>query len=80
MALTKDQYIQLIQFPCYYCNGFFGKSECGVGLDRLDNSKGYVIDNVSSCCNTCNALKMDKFTVEETKAAISLIIKMRTKQ
>lgn len=29
------------------------------GLDRLDSSLGYTMDNVVSCCGTCNRAKMD---------------------
>jgi hypothetical protein len=34
-------------------------------LDRKDNDKGYTIDNVVTCCWTCNRLKSDAFTYEE---------------
>jgi hypothetical protein len=29
------------------------------GLDRVDNSKGYTLDNAVSCCNMCNRAKLD---------------------
>jgi hypothetical protein len=29
------------------------------GLDRLDSSFGYTMDNIVSCCGTCNRAKMD---------------------
>lgn len=29
------------------------------GLDRIDSSKGYTLDNVVSCCKTCNWMKSD---------------------
>lgn len=28
------------------------------GIDRLDNSLGYEVDNCVSCCDTCNTMKM----------------------
>ena len=28
------------------------------GLDRVDNSKGYVLDNVVTCCEYCNRAKL----------------------
>lgn len=28
------------------------------GIDRVDSSKGYTIDNVVPCCHTCNTAKM----------------------
>jgi hypothetical protein len=29
------------------------------GIDRVDNSKGYIIENCVSCCSLCNAMKKD---------------------
>lgn len=37
---------------CYYC-----KSEGPSGVDRFDNSKGYVSGNCIPCCWTCNRAK-----------------------
>jgi len=35
------------------------------GLDRIDNEKGYLLDNVTPCCKICNqakhALSLDDF-------------------
>jgi len=42
--------------PCHYCG-------CDIevtGLDRKDNSKGYTLDNVVSCCWGCNTKKGTK--------------------
>lgn len=32
------------------------------GIDRVDNTKGYTIDNCVSCCTTCNLAKREKST------------------
>ena len=53
-SLTKEQYDELIYKPCYLC-GY--KNIVGNGLDRQDNTKGYIIDNVLPCCSTCNMMK-----------------------
>jgi hypothetical protein len=67
--LTKEQAKEITSKPCFYC----GKlpemeidkriSENGKyiynGIDRLDNSKGYFIKNVVSCCKSCNRKKSD---------------------
>jgi hypothetical protein len=29
------------------------------GIDRLDNTKGYLLDNVVPCCTSCNFIKKD---------------------
>ena len=39
---------------CFYC----GKKRC-LGIDRLDNSKDYTIENCVPCCGCCNRMKMD---------------------
>jgi len=48
---------------CHYC--FDDLNPTGTGLDRKDNDKGYLIDNVVSCCCTCNRMRSDKFSYEE---------------
>lgn len=58
-ALTPLEAFTLIISSCYYC-GFTPKwPENRVGIDRVDNSKGYEIDNCVSCCITCNSAKND---------------------
>lgn len=64
--LTKEQVRFLTKQDCYYCgqapsqsmggkrhNGFYTYN----GLDRVDNTKGYTIENVVPCCGTCNIAK-----------------------
>lgn len=47
----------LIQEPCYYCGNEVKFPETRNGLDRLDNSKGYIENNVVPCCYPCNIAK-----------------------
>lgn len=55
----------LTQQNCYYCGTEpsgreFSKSGHEYifnGLDRLDNNKGYSVENVVPCCKVCNAMK-----------------------
>lgn len=51
--LTDVEFNEFWQNPCTYC----GKEIQTIGLDRVDNSKGYTKSNVVSCCSICNALK-----------------------
>jgi hypothetical protein len=51
--LTFEEFIQFWQVPCYYC----GSAMKGIGLDRVDNTKGYLLDNVVPCCRLCNTIK-----------------------
>ena len=64
--ITNLEAAKLIIQPCHYCGE---KPFDYNGLDRVDNSKGYEIDNVVPCCRYCNSFKLDR-TVEEFKAHI----------
>jgi hypothetical protein len=63
-TLTKFEYAMLITGNCAYC-GLESDVEAGVGLDRLDNSKGYEQSNVVPCCTLCNVVRGARFTCEE---------------
>lgn len=72
--LTKDQVRRLTSQPCYYCGAEPSQGEInsagrnGIyiynGLDRMDNSKGYFVDNVVPACRTCNVAK-NSMTTEQ---------------
>lgn len=47
-----------------------------IGCDRIDNNKGHSIDNVVPCCNICNTVRGNNFTVDEMKLLGSLIKKI----
>ena len=65
--ITFEEFFLLSQKECYYCgqepksiskistNGEFIYN----GIDRMDNTKGYVKDNIKPCCGICNQMKMD---------------------
>jgi hypothetical protein len=77
-TLTFEQFCAIISAPCIYCKNELGhKSTTGSGLDRLDNSIGYEFGNVQSCCGSCNQIKGEILTVEETKAAVNAILQVR---
>ena len=52
--LTLDEFNSFWQKPCHYCGGEIKT----IGLDRVENLKGYSLDNVVPCCFTCNTMKM----------------------
>lgn len=67
-SLTDDEFKSLTNSNCHYCgtepktiqrvskgNG----SAVYNGIDRVDNSKGYEINNCVSCCKTCNRAKRE---------------------
>lgn len=64
--LTKNDFRKFWQLPCHYC----GISIETIGLDRVDNERGYFIDNVVPCCRTCNFMKknhQESFFIEHCK-------------
>ncbi len=70
-SLTNLEAAKLIIQPCHYCGD---APKPYHGIDRVDNSRGYEIDNVVTCCKYCNSAKLD-MTVEEFKAYIKRIYK-----
>ena len=48
---------KLIISDCTYCGHKPNWPESRVGIDRVDNNKGYVYGNCVSCCFTCNSAK-----------------------
>lgn len=76
--LSFDYWQIEVNKTCHYCRDVLGKrSETTVGLDRLDNSKGYVEGNVASCCAFCNFTKGDRLTSEEMRVVANALIQMR---
>lgn len=80
-ALTDEQIIALHKENCHYCgaspsNKAFQKNYNGSytynGIDRVDNNKGYLIDNVISCCTFCNHAK-NKLSYDEFLGLIKRI-------
>jgi|11_taG_2_1085331.scaffolds.fasta_scaffold00431_18 hypothetical protein len=53
---SLDHYRDLLKLGCIYC-GVNVKKEQGYCIDRHDNSKGYLLDNVATCCKICNRAK-----------------------
>ena len=65
--LTKEEFRKLTKQDCYFCgdkpskeygdiHGYNG-SYIYNGVDRLDNSLGYSIDNCVTSCTVCNLMK-----------------------
>jgi len=74
-GVTKSLFIS----PCHYCGQTFSNFIRGFsynGIDRLDNSQGYVVGNCVSCCRVCNHMK-HILTEEEFLAHIKRIYEHR---
>ena len=86
--LTNREAKTLMGQPCHYCGGepnniSFAKKDNGAfiynGLDRLDNSKGYTLENVVPCCWACNRAK-GKGTYQEFLTWLDQIAAWRRKE
>jgi hypothetical protein len=53
--LTKEFIKVLISEPCSYC----GEDKLQMTLDRIDNTKGHLQNNVLPCCVRCNLIRRD---------------------
>src|SRR5208337_1984318 len=72
-------FFQLVQLKCWYCGAdpsttrkADGWEYTYNGLDRLDNTKGYSLSNIATCCKICNSAK-NTMTVEAFKAWIEKV-------
>lgn len=67
--LTQEQVAKIITSNCRYCLRYFPEK---MGIDRIDNSIGYELNNVAPCCNQCNKAK-HIMSISEFKELIKLI-------
>jgi hypothetical protein len=54
-TLSQQDFEKLVIQPCYYC-GFYSNCKF-VGIDRIDNTKGYILNNCVPACTMCNMMK-----------------------
>lgn len=52
--LSKEEAEKMLTSKCFYC----GK-ENAMGIDRIDSSKDYTLDNCVPCCGMCNIMKIN---------------------
>lgn len=60
--LTETIYADTTQQPCVYCHRDITETNTS-GIDRIDNSVGYLETNIQPCCSECNWMRAD-LTVE----------------
>lgn len=68
--LTHVEFFSFWQKPCSYCNSEIKT----IGLDRINSTLGYSMNNVVSCCFRCNEMKNNS-TVEQWVADMKNILK-----
>lgn len=79
ITITFEQYKEICDLPCVYCDDKMcaTKIRRGWSLDRIDNNKGYHMDNVSPCCGICNCMRGNFLTVDEMKFVIKTLLQYR---
>jgi len=61
-TIGKEEFHRMVKEPCTYC----GYSHDLCGIDRIDNTKGYSLENCTPCCGWCNIAKLNH-TLDEFK-------------
>ncbi len=83
--ISRADYKRMTSMNCHYCGSIpasrsYRKGCNGPyfynGLDRIDSDKGYELDNVIPCCETCNSIK-NTLTTEEMYDHITRMIEYR---
>ena len=65
--LTLEEFASLMSKSCVYC-GEGGN----LGIDRIENSKGYTKENSAPCCKMCNYMKKN-YTLQDFLAHVKKI-------
>jgi flagellar biosynthesis GTPase FlhF len=60
IIITLEEFKKIISNPCVYC----GENKNRRGIDRIDNSKGYTVENSAPCCKVCNYMKRTMTVME----------------
>lgn len=66
--MAAEDFFRLVSLECFYCGSSPAREIKGHlnggfvynGLDRVDNNLGYTLENVVTCCMTCNEAKRAK--------------------
>lgn len=74
--LTFNQCVTLFNGKCKYCD-FRPEGKLN-GIDRVDSTKGYTIDNVVSCCSQCNYAKGTLTESDFLKMCSDIVVKMES--
>jgi hypothetical protein len=71
--LTSEYEGLVVNGRCFYCHGRCGSGL--LGIDRVDNSRGYHTGNCVACCARCNfmkgSLELGQFLIDQCAAITS---------
>jgi hypothetical protein len=68
--ITEELFNSTTKMCCYLCGHYDEKLRNGI--DRFNNSIGYLDNNIKPCCNVCNLMKY-KYSFDELMNKIKLI-------
>ena len=77
--ITFEYFKELVHKPCHYCGvshsvyNFHGHQLEVNGIDRIDSSVDYLLDNIVTCCSICNKAKND-LPIDEWNSWLQRII------
>ena len=77
-SIDIDEFETLVNSHCHYCNEY--DPEKVIGIDRVDSSKGYKINNVVGCCCDCNRMKGDLSVSDFKKKILKISAQFSTKE
>lgn len=86
-SITDTEAFKFTQQPCFYC-GVPPRQRTGTsrqqefvynGMDRVDNKRGYALDNIVPCCGKCNSMKRT-LSIEEFETHIRNMYKTLLKR
>lgn len=70
-CITREQFESMWNKDCHYCGSYITT----IGIDRINNSRGYHIENIVACCTLCNMMKktlpVEKFIAHARLIAVN---------
>lgn len=81
--ISVEQFHEITSKSCFYCDRppeQISRSYKYNGLDRVDHKKGYELANIVACCKSCNWIKGDRLTSEETLVVAQALKSFREKK
>jgi hypothetical protein len=54
--ITIEEFLTIIAKPCHYCIRPITEQNTN-GVDRIDNTNGYTMNNILPCCSECNIMR-----------------------
>jgi len=85
-SLNRKEFYSITQKECFYCGAPPSQVQKAHpnfkynGIDRVDDSKGYTLDNCVPCCSVCNFMKKKMSQGEFLAHMIRILKNMRKKE